>query len=407
MEQAELAALATAYAGPEAATALAEQLRPEWVEPRNRKVLAAIRSLLERGADVDVGSLAVALETEGLGKREAVALAADVGQAAAGARNLPHWIAVVRDAWARRELVAGLREQLAVLEAPGSASNSLGSLATLCHRVGGDNKLQGPRRALEIAHEAMAELEARRLAGHQAGVPWGLAALDDVTAGLHPGELTVIAGVSGGGKTALMLQVCEAAAARYTALVFSLEMPRTAVLARQACGRTGVSFLHYRRGDLTQEESESLQRGFAELGELSLHIDDASELTVEQLRWRAKMLAARPEGLHLVAVDYLQLLACEGVRGGGGGNREQEVAAIAKGLKSLAKDLRVPVIALSQLNDDGHMRESRAIKHAADLVLVIERAQDSSEASIRIDKARFGALGSVPLGWDGPRTRYY
>ncbi|MEV0324573.1 replicative DNA helicase [Streptomyces sp. NPDC050658] len=240
--------------------------------------------------------------------------------------------------------------------------------------------------------------------GRQIGLTYGLADLDTATSGMHPGNVTVIAAQSGVGKTTLALNAAVAAAKTGARVMFSsLEMSSTELMQKivSAEGRVPLHHLN-RQGALTAEGWQAVERLGRELFKtLPLHVyrPDSAELRDIESAARA---CVRGDGLDVLVVDYLQLVQVEQTRNI---NREQAVAAVSRGLKNLSVQLDCHVIALSQLNDDGMMRESRAIKNDASVVIKVERpdmdepeSPRAGEVDFVIEKNRFGARPTISAG---------
>jgi replicative DNA helicase len=251
------------------------------------------------------------------------------------------------------------------------------------------------------------------------GLPTGLEKLDEMTAGLKGSELLIIAGRPGMGKTAFALNVALAAAAgrNVGVAVFSLEMRKEELVRRLLCSEARVDGGRMRNGMLSTQDWQKLMGAAGPLTDLPLFIDDTAALTVTALR--ARRLKSE-HGLGLIVVDYLQLMRGDDPRA----PREQQVAAISRGLKALAKELDVNVIALSQLNRSletraekrpmtSDLRESGSIEQDADIIMFIYRDEvynpetdDKGIAEIIIAKQRGGAIGTVRLAFQGQFTRF-
>lgn len=259
------------------------------------------------------------------------------------------------------------------------------------------------------------------------GEPTGYYELDDLTCGLQPSELIIIAGRPSMGKTTLGLNLAEhlALTVGRPVVFFSLEMSREQVAQRILCSRARVDSQKLRRGRHSRQDLERLQRIAGEIETRPLFIDDTSSLTITELRARARM-AHRKHRICAVFVDYLQLLRCpEAARRD---NRQQEVAEISRGLKALAKDLNVPVVAMAQLNrgpEDrsgnrprmSDLRESGAIEQDADVVGLLHResyykrselgaTDDDSSAELIIAKQRNGPVDTIKLHYNAALTRF-
>jgi len=254
------------------------------------------------------------------------------------------------------------------------------------------------------------------------GVPTGFADLDEKTSGLQPGDLVIIAGRPSMGKTALALNITEHVAlnTKMPVAVFSMEMGASQ-LALRMIGSVGRLDQHkLRTGRLVQEDWDKLSAALGRLNDAPILIDETPALNAIEVRSRARRLAKTYGKLGLVVVDYLQLMQASTQ----GENRATEISEISRAMKSLAKELKVPVVALSQLNRSleqrpnkrpvmSDLRESGAIEQDADVILFIYRdevynpdSQDKGTAEIIIGKQRNGPIGTVRLTFLGEHTRF-
>lgn len=269
-----------------------------------------------------------------------------------------------------------------------------------------------------VLHETFEQIEQlHKREGDISGVPSGFKKLDEMTAGFHNSEFIIIAGRPSMGKTALALSVARNAALEHKKVVgiFSLEMANYQLAMRMLCAEANIDSHSLRTGRLQQNEWLMLSRAVARLSQASIHIDDSASLKILELRAKARRLKAEKD-IDLLIIDYLQL-----VQGPAEEGRQQEISAISRSLKALAKELDIPVIALSQLSRAveqrggdkrpilSDLRDSGAIEQDADLVLFIYRPKfykegfDAEEedlqgrAEIIIGKQRNGPTGTVPL----------
>jgi replicative DNA helicase len=315
---------------------------------------------------------------------------------------------------------------------------------------------EATRDALEMAEKAL------NSGGHLSGFTTGLEALNAKLGGLHKSDLIIVAGRPGMGKSALGTNMAFAAARRFLrdtadgiepgksagapAVLFSLEMSADQLATRILSEQSGITSENLRTGKISQQEFRDLARAAGELESLPLYIDDTPGLTIAALRTRARRLK-RQKNIGVIVVDYLQLLQGSG-RGGSNENRVQEISEISRGLKTLAKELDVPVIGLSQLSraveqrEDkrpqlSDLRESGSIEQDADIVLFIYRedyylkavepdypmpheteklakyeewnskyASAAGKAEIIVAKQRHGSTGIVRVRFDGRTTKF-
>jgi replicative DNA helicase len=314
---------------------------------------------------------------------------------------------------------------------------------------------EATRDALTMAEKAL------NSGGHLSGFTTGLEALNSKIGGLHKSDLIIVAGRPGMGKSALGTNMAFAAAQRFLrdsadgiepakaagapAALFSLEMSADQLATRILSEQSGITSENLRTGRITQQEFRDLARAAAELETLPLYIDDTPGLTIAALRTRARRLK-RQKNIGLIVVDYLQLL--QGSGRGGSENRVQEISEISRGLKQLAKELDVPVIALSQLSRQveqredkrpqlSDLRESGSIEQDADIVIFIYRedyylkavepdypmpneteklakyeewnakfSAAAGKAEVIVAKQRHGSTGIVRVRFDGRITKF-
>ncbi len=274
---------------------------------------------------------------------------------------------------------------------------------------------------VKVVHSVLAEVDARsKHRGALTGVPSGLVDLDNLTAGMHGGELTILAARPSVGKTALGMQIArEAAAAGYPVLVFSLEMHRNELVSRMLCGESGVNSYNVRRGRLSPDEVTKIIDASGKLAPLPVFINDSPGQRIRNIISSSRRLKAS-QNIQLVIVDYLQLITPEDSRV----SRNEQVALMSRSLKLLARDLSVPVICLSQLSRGvehrgagakpqlSDLRDSGAIEQDADTVLFLHRVGDRVHSDpveiveAIIAKQRNGPVGDVTLSYRKANLRF-
>jgi replicative DNA helicase len=274
----------------------------------------------------------------------------------------------------------------------------------------------------ELLQDTLNEIEAIGTHGGQlVGVPTGFRDLDDLTNGLHPGQMIVVAARPSVGKSTLALDFARSAALKHdlTAVLFSLEMSRTEITMRLLSAEARVPLKHMRSGTMRDDEWNRMARRMGEIAEKPLFIDDSPNLTMMEIRAKARRLKQRND-LRLILVDYMQLMSSARRVD----NRQQEVAEMSRSLKLLAKELEVPVVAVSQLNRNpeqrqdkrpqlADLRESGAIEMDADLVLLLHRedmyepeSPRAGEADLIVAKHRNGPTGKVTVAFQGHYSRF-
>jgi replicative DNA helicase len=261
------------------------------------------------------------------------------------------------------------------------------------------------------------------------GLPTDLHEFDKLTRGLQKSELIIIAARPSMGKTALAINMAQNAAINHGAIVavFSLEMSRESLLRRMLASQAWVDQTSLQTGFLVREDQVKLQNALNQLLESHIFIDDSAGISLAEMRAKARRLKQTNKGLDLVVVDYLQLMSVSlpsGSKRGGYENRTQEVSAITRGLKALAKELEVPVVALSQLSRNSErredkrpmlsdLRESGSIEQDADLVCFIHREgyynhdeEDKAKSEIIIAKQRNGPTDTAIVNFIDKFTRF-
>jgi len=401
---------------------VAALLEPEDFYTRpHQLVYAACRELATERKAVDYLLVRQRLEARGLlGTAVPEDLPFGLSRALGTAANVLHYAEAVKE-------LARLRRMMLVLA--GAAERGYQSAANVQEFLDGAEQLvfnaaqrhqvETLKRASEPVLKALDMLEAvqkRVQAGLSpiTGVPTGIATLDKMLLGLQPGQLVVLAARPSVGKTAFALNVATTAACRHDKVVgvFSLEMPSEQLSLRMLASEAKLDWRRLSQGQLGRNDWDKLFVQGDRLGSARIWLDDNFVLTPVDLRSKCRKIR-RETGLDLVVVDYLQLMHAPGYP-----SREQEIAAISRALKGLAKELEVPVVALSQLNRAvekrrgeppllSDLRESGAIEQDADVVLFLHRPEedregeqqpsDVQEVELHVAKQRQGPTGMVPL----------
>ena len=286
---------------------------------------------------------------------------------------------------------------------------------------------EGPQNVISVLESTIARIDTlSKLENHSGvtGVTTGFVDLDKKTAGLQPSDLIIVAARPSMGKTTFAMNLCEnaAMASDKPVLVFSLEMPAEQIMMRMIASLARVDQTKIRTGqNLDETEWSKIASVFGMFKQKNnLYIDDSSGLTPTELRSRARRVYRENGGLSMIMVDYLQLMRAPAFSD----NRTLEIADISRSLKALAKELEVPVIALSQLNRtleqradkrpvNSDLRESGSIEQDADLIMFIYRdevyndnSEDKGVAEIIIGKQRNGPIGRVRLAFNGQFSRF-
>lgn len=458
--EAEMALIGSILANNKGFEKVSEFLQPEhFIDPAHQKVFQVIGNFIEKGQLANPITLANFFERDNQleeigGKTYLAQLAAAVNSL----MNVADYGKLIYDLYLRRELI-DLAEDVAnnafefdldkrAINQIEEAEQKLFRLAESGYTEGGFEHLStAVITAIEVAEAAY------KRDSHITGLTTGLRDLDKKLGGLHPSDLIILAGRPAMGKTSLAMKLAFEAAKAYDATLdeqgnpkigdggrvafFSLEMSSEQLAGRLLSEQTKVSSDKIRRGEIKAEDFEKFVEASQVLSALPLYIDDTPGITVSALRNRARRLK-RQKGLELIIVDYLQLIQAPG---GSSDNRVQAVSEITRGLKMIAKELNVPVIALSQLSrgpeqrDDkrpqlADLRESGSIEQDADAVMFIfreeyylgreqppegtdkhlawmekmEKVHNVSE--VIVAKHRHGPVGTVKLFFDGAHTTF-
>ena len=396
---------------------------------KHRRIFARMKDLYDRRVSID--RVTVAEELMKLGQLESVdgfSYLSSIDQGLPEIVNLDSYIRIVKDKALLRKLIFSAQkiidrcltaeeEPAAILAAAEESLLKLGesesreqlaSPASIVEKFpGGVNAFLDPSQRLR-------------------GLSTGFAKFDAMTGGLYGGELFILAARPSMGKTALALNIAQHVAThpriRKPVAVFSLEMSSSSLLTRLLCAAARVDHHRFRAGFLNADERRKLQVALADLTESPLYLDDTPGVTLVDIHAKLRRMKSE-HGLSLAVIDYLQLMS--GL--GRSENRNQEVSAMSRGLKLLAKELDVPFLVLSQLNravetrsNKDHkpqlsdLRDSGSIEQDADLVAFINReevynhddARVKGKADLIIGKQRNGPIGTVPLTFLGPYTRF-
>ena len=403
-----------------------EVLSPSaWYREAHRKIFQAMIELTEVNEAIDQVTVSECLrrrnELEQIGGAAYLAkLVAQVPTAA----NVRHHAKIVQEKALLRNLItvatdivaSGYRDSEKVEDLIDQAERSIFEIAERKMRP----SFVPVREIVKASFETIERLYEKK--ERVTGVPTGFTDLDEMTSGLQPSDLIIVAGRPSMGKTALALSIAQYAAIekRETVAIFSLEMSKEQLVLRMLCSEARVDAHKLRSGFLGRADWPKLTSAAGRLAEAPIYIDDSPAMTVLEMRAKARRLKAE-RGLGLVIVDYLQLM-----RGrGGADNREQEISDISRSLKALAKELAIPVIALSQLSRAvetrggdkkpqlSDLRESGAIEQDADVVMFIFREEvyrqteeNRGVADILLRKQRNGPTGEFQMAFIDRYTRF-
>jgi len=408
----------------------AEHLRPDdFSLDSHRRIYSRMVDLAESSRPIDMITLIEELE-----RRKELEAIGDVGYVSGLVDGVPdrpsieHYIRIVRDKALLRGLIHAANAAIAkAADQSDPAEDILNEAEATIFQLSEKRIGRGFIGVQEIIKE-LGGIDALLQRGQRiTGLETYYSELDEKTSGLQPSDLVILAARPSMGKTSFAMNIAENAAIHGSKVVgvFSLEMSKEALLQRMLCSVARVDAHKFRTGSLWQDDTRKIQQAIEQLAHAPIFVDDTPGISISEMRAKARRLVQSQGKLDLLIVDYLQLMS------GSGGrryeNRTQEVSAISRGLKGLAKELRVPVIALSQLSrapetrgSGDHrpqlsdLRESGSIEQDADLVMFIFREEvykpDDPElegrAEIIIAKQRNGPIGRINLAFIKRSTRF-
>lgn len=393
----------------------------------HRLIFNAIRSLADDNEPFDVVTASEWLSNRNeLDSVGGMAHLAEIARHTPSAANIKAYAKIVRERSVLRQLIAvGSRIADSGFNTEGeSATTLMDNAERLVFEIAerGDRRMRGFTGIKDLLSTVVDQIdELHQRDSHITGVPTGFTKLDEQTSGLQKGDLIIVAGRPSMGKTSFAMNLVEYAAisARAAVAVFSMEMPAEQLTMRMLSSLGRIDQHKVRTGRLSDDDWPRLTSALNILGDTKIFIDDTPALTPTELRARCRRLK-REHDLGLVVIDYLQLMQVPSTKE----NRATEISEISRSLKALAKELRVPVIALSQLNRSlesrpdkrpvmSDLRESGAIEQDADVILFIYRDEvykedtpDKGIAEINIGKQRNGPIGKVKLTFLNHITKF-
>ncbi len=391
----------------------------------NRAIYAAILNLYNRSEPIDI--ITVKAELESMGKFEQVGgleYLAELPEKVPTTANAEKYIKIVEEKSILRRLIKTANE---IIELGYSPTEDVEDIMEGAEKKIFDIMQQKNQKSYtpikDVLVESFTKLEELyNRKQHITGVPTGFSELDYKTAGLHGSDLILIAARPAMGKTAFALNIATNASvrAKVPVAVFSLEMSKDQLVNRILCSEAMVDSNKVRTGKLEENDWTKLAESIGPLSEAEIYIDDTPGISVTEIRAKCRKLKLE-KNIGMVVIDYLQLVQGSNKRNG---SREQEISEISRSLKILAKELNVPVIALSQLSRAAEqrpdhrpmlsdLRESGAIEQDADIVMFLYRDdyynEDSEKkdiAEVIIAKHRGGSTGTVELLWLGSYTKF-
>lgn len=423
--EAEQAVLGAMMLEPEAGSSVFEMLHPDdFYRDSHRLIFTAIQDLSEKGDPVDLVSVADILRRQGhLEQVGGIATISEIARSVPSAANVEYYARLVAEKALLRQLIRATSTILERGYEPGEeAHNLLEEAEKLILDLSRQRVKDGFSAIRDVLLETFEKIEylyANK--GNLTGVPTFFTELDRMTSGWQPSDLVIIAARPSMGKTAMVLNMAQNASVRANVpvAIFSLEMSKEQLVQRMLCGEAMVDQQRVRTGELLDADWPKLSRAVGPLSDAPIFIDDTVGISLAELRSKARRLKTE-HNLGMIVIDYLQLLSV----GKKAESRQQEVAQISRSLKGLARELKVPVIALSQLNRGVEQRqdkrpimsdllESGAIEADADVISFIYRdeyyhaeSEKKGIAELIIAKHRNGPVGTVELGFLKEFTKF-
>ena len=434
--EAEKAVLGAVFLDPEAIIDASDILQPDdFYEHANRIVFQAMLNISDREEVIDPVTLQDELkknnQVDDIG---GIAYVTELSMATPTAAHVTYYAKIVKRKAILRNLISTSQRIIQnAIEGSDDVTDILDDAESQIMGVSQDNASGGFKSIHDVLNTAMEEINSIPDDGNMVtGLPSGFSELDNMTTGFHDDELIILAARPGVGKTAFALNVAQFVGLKTdkTVAMFSLEMGAEQLVQRMLASEGLIDSQHLRTGQLTDEEWRKLVVAAGSLDNTSIYIDDTPGIKMSEIRAKARRLAKEKRNLGLIVIDYLQLI--EGPRSE---SRQQEVSAISRQLKKLAKELHIPVIALSQLSRSveqrqdkrpvlSDIRESGSIEQDADIVAFlyrddyyrderdeddegeVEAEEDNGEVEVIIEKNRSGTRGTVKLMFSKPYNRF-
>nr|DAX30575.1 MAG TPA: DnaB-like replicative helicase [Caudoviricetes sp.] len=426
---AEQSVLGAVFISPDSIITLADVLTPDdFYKPANKIVFKTMLSLLEKGEPIDATTMVSALTNQGdISNIGGINYVVELVNSTPTSKNVEHYAKLVKEKASLRKVIAELSESLSsAYQGDISINEIIEKTEKSILDISNQNVGNGFRNVADIIDTHMQIVEKRsETDGVVTGLSTGFVGLDKITTGLHEDNLIILAARPAMGKTALALNIAKniATKEKKPAIIFSLEMGAEDLIERMIASEGSVPAYHLKTGNLNADEWRRVIQAQKNLYDAPIFVDDTAGIRISEIRSNARKLSQEMGGLGVIVIDYLQLIT-----GSKGENRQQVVSEISRELKILAKDLKVPVIALSQLSRAveqrqdkrpmlADLRESGSIEQDADIVAFLYREAyyqkeqaDSQEANnvteLILEKNRHGSLGTVKLYFHKEYTKF-
>ncbi len=422
-DDAEIAVLGALLIDREAALLSTELLKPEYFyNDSNKVIFEGMQELYEVRKPIDIVTLTSVLKTRKVFDRVGGAsYITSLANAVPTASNIEHYAAILREKYLRRSLItlAGTMTEQAFTEED-EAPQVLDNIEQSVYRLSQENVKQGFSHIKNSLAESFDRLDQlHKDGGGMRGLETGFTEIDFLLSGLQPSNMIVLAARPGQGKTAFVVNMAQniTIAGKNPVGIFSLEMSKEELVDRLLVSQSDIDAWKLKTGRLSEDDFEKLSTAMGELAEAPIFIDDTPGITIAEIRTKARRLQLE-SGIKLLIVDYLQLVN----PGKRLENRVQEVSYVSQNLKNLARELKIPVIAVSQLSRAveqrgerrpqlADLRESGAIEQDADVVMFLYTKEEEFTpqriVSISIAKHRNGPVGEKDLLFRGDRIKFY
>lgn len=426
---AEQSVLGAVFISPDSIITLADVLTPDdFYKPANKIVFKIMLSLLEKGEPIDATTMVSALTNQGdISNIGGINYVVELVNSTPTSKNVEHYAKLVKEKANLRKVIAELSESLSsAYQGDISINEIIEKTEKSILDISNQNVGNGFRNVADIIDTHMQIVEKRsETDGVVTGLSTGFVGLDKITTGLHEDNLIILAARPAMGKTALALNIAKhiATKEKKPAIIFSLEMGAEDLIERMIASEGTVPVYHLKTGNLNADEWRRVIQAQKNLYDAPIFVDDTAGIRISEIRSNARKLSQEMGGLGVIVIDYLQLIT-----GSKGENRQQVVSEISRELKILAKDLKVPVIALSQLSRAveqrqdkrpmlADLRESGSIEQDADIVALLYREAyyqkeqaNSQEANnvteLILEKNRHGSIGTVKLYFHKEYTKF-
>lgn len=428
--EAEEAVLGALLVNPNSITRIVETLRPQhFYKPAHREIFEAILELFNKNEPVDIVTVSEHLrDKDKLDKVGGRSYINDLALAVVTTANIEYYAKIIADKSLLRELInAGSEIASLAYEEDGTTENTLDKAEKIIFDIAQQKPSSDLVPIKDLVLTSYEQIEYRYNNKNEIlGVPTGFYDLDNMTSGFQKSDLIILAARPSMGKTAFCLNIAQNTAVKHKnpVAIFSLEMSKEQLAQRMLCSQAELDSNRLRTGHMQSEDWGKLTSAMGELSEAPIFIDDTPAVNVLDIRAKCRRLCMEHGHLGLVIIDYLQLM--EGIgKSRGSLDRVQEISGISRGLKSLARELKVPIIALSQLSRAvesrqikkpmlSDLRESGSIEQDADIVMFIyrdeyynpENVESKGKAEIIVAKQRNGPVGSVDLIFQSNITKF-